>query len=398
MRGLHVETDLDKSPDPVHVVWDAVGGGLVHVTSGRGRSALLVRHLEMLSHGPMHSHARPGGCTGTVGFLQVHGTCWFNSILHAFFMSDLGSKLMRALYPDWVLGVRAGGDERRSHILQHFRFMLDLATAHPGRLLDAPVKPAPIVARLHKYSPQGFPDVGRNNGYVPHRYARKLLVFLGVPQERVVFLPETRMRIEWMSMDDRVAPVLRLRKSVPLVVMAYTRQSAGCGPEHCSPNRFSFEDAGGARHEYVLDAAVLSSIHRPGASGGHAVAGITCGGRRFLLDSNLPRDAWRAGAGAYDPRFHAQGARVRAYDWRSSTKEVRTVTAPRDLTFSGAGSSKLCIYYHRGILDRVYAAGRLSAETWLGYMAEHGPEARPPSAVRAGLRDAMKRAFKLDGR
>ena len=189
--------------------------------------------------------------------------------------------------------------------------------------------------------------------------------------------------------------VLRNRKSVPLVVLAYSRGELAHDPERCASNRFRFTDRAGAAHEYMLDGAVLSSVPT-----GHAIAGITCGGRRLLLDSNMPAAA-RLGAG-YDPRFHAygrprrHGPRVRVYDWRSSARPVRMLTAPDRLAFSGTDSPKLCFYYHRGILDRAYGAGRLAAETWMRYMAEHGADARPPSAVRAQLREAMKRAFRLD--
>jgi hypothetical protein len=394
MRNLHAETDLNRGLDGVTAIWDPVDRAEVSPISGQGRRALLIRHLKMLEHGPLHSHKRRGGCAGTVGFLQRHGTCWFNSILHALFMSDLGNKLMRGLYADWVLGVRAGKDARRGRLLQHFRSMLDLTAVDPELLLKMPVRPAAVIAQLHRYSASEFPNVGRNKGFMFDKYIKELLAFLGVPKQRIMFV-NVPGGAACDRLDDHIAPLMGSRKSAPLIILVSQPPDApnqGDG-QACTPNKVTWTDhASGKTHTYVLDACMMATWGK-GVGMGHAIAGITCGGKRFLLDSNVPRSS-----SPYDPVQHAH-KRVVPYDWRTSSKQVATITMPDLMSWSGTRAKKLAVYYNREILDKVYGAGKHAAEVWLAHLdkymagAKDADLVRPPSAVRDELRFRMKDAF-----
>jgi hypothetical protein len=388
MRNLHAETDLIHGLDGVTTIWDPVDKAEVSSTSGQGKRALVIRHLKMLENGPLHSHKRRGGHAGTVGFLQRHGTCWFNSLLHALFMSDLGNKLMRGLYADWVLGIRAGKDMRRARLLQHFRFMVDLTAVDPQLLLTKPMDPAPVINRLHRYSAAEFPNIGRNHGYIYDRYIKELLSFLGVPKQRILYV-NVHGGDYCGRLDDRIAPLMERRKSVPLIILvSQPAEKYNGGGEICTPNKATWK-----KHTFVLDACMLASRYK---QDGHAIAGITCDGKQYLLDSNVA-----SASKTYDPVKHAH-MRVVPYDWRTSAKQVSTLTMPGKMLWSGARNDKLAIYYNREILDNVYSAGKHAAEVWLAHMdkymadADDADQVRPPSVVRAELQSRMKSAFTVN--
>jgi hypothetical protein len=403
MRNLFVETDIAKvaglpGKDAVNYIYDSVTKKVVPADSVAGKRALLYRLTSIMRAGPLHSHARPGGCLGIVGFLQVHGTCWFNAICHALIMSDLGSKLMRALYADWAGGIRAGNDAKRSRILRTFRLMVDLSAAHPRLLLVNPIKPINIIRSLSRYSPEDFANVGRYHGYWPQLYVRKLLAFLGVPRERVLQLRAGVYRGvpggDTATLDDRLRAALSKTKAAPLVVIAdvpeHTSTTSDGDNTSWSPNRATYIDRAGVEHTYLLDAAVMVSLNRRRGNEAHAIAGVTCNGKRILIDSNPAHGGLNSDT-VYSPSEHARG-RVVEYDWRSSRKEIETLTLPEELYFVGARSYKTAFYYNKALLDQVYAASKDVAQSALEAYTETNKELHEgnKNLYRKQLRQSFK--------
>ena len=386
MRDLDAHTDICGSRE----VYDAERKSCIDATSIRGRRLALKRHLALLERGPAHR-----ACTDTIGFTQTYGTCWFNAICNAMFFSDMGNKLMRALYVDWVCGVRSS-DPARLKLLQRFRTMMELTTAPPERMLDGytigtagkdgrsrllpPVRAELLVKALHNHSPTHFKNIGRDYGYFENRsYLKELFIFLGIPRERIANLQYRGRRTS--DFKANLSELLQRKRSRPVVILVYldmAERSAMPRKINISPGMFEQQVERGS--EYVLDATVLinSDLHR----GGHAIAGVTCGGRPMIIDSNLGkhtrqwirnRIAWRASREPSPEVQAEQRSRVFWYDWAGGTEKVKTVTG---VTVEGRASRKVLVYYNRGLVECLYrrsCKGEGSvAHEWLKH-SERGP-------------------------
>lgn len=361
MRDLVAHIDTCGSQE----VYDAERRRCIDATTIRGRRLALTRHLALLERGPA---LQAQACTGTIGFTQTYGTCWFNAFCNAMFFSDMGNKLMRALYVDWVCGIRSR-DPARLKLLQRFRTMLELTYARPERMLDMytlgaagrdgrrrrllpPMRAELLVKALHNHSPTHFKNIGRDNGYFENRsYLKELFIFLGIPRERIANLQYLTQSTS--SFKTQLIKLLSGKLSRPFVVLVYL----GTGVRSAMPRKIN-DDEGS---EYVLDATVLvnSDLHL----GGHAIAGVTCGGRQMIIDSNLGKhtQAWvrsRIKGLGFQPSQEPgpevqaeQRSRVFWYDWVDDTKKVATVTG---VTIKGRESRKVLIYYNRGLVECLY--------------------------------------------
>ena len=342
----------------------------VQSRSARGKRRLVSRHLATISQ-PSSSLATRNAhhCATTLGFTQKDGTCWLNSILNAIFLSDLGSKLTRALYFDWVIGVRAGRDVKRNRILDHLRLMVDLSAARvPDKdtkveedFPERPIRPESLIGKLHRWSPAYFPNVGRNKGYHAVNYIKNFLIFAGVPTERILFLHRERADTRddgnahtWYmlhkpfqterQMRDLLEAKLERRLTPPIVVLVSAPPGSCAAPERLGP-----------LGEYRLDACTASSVWGQGKSG-HAVAGITCGGRRrFLFDSNPYR----------------QDKRVVEYDWAGERESEVMLSRRR---FQALSSSRVLVYYNAKLLQCLYGRSRAIAEEWLSIADDYHPD------------------------
>jgi hypothetical protein len=279
-----------------------------------------------------------------------------NSICNALFLSDLGSKLMRSLYVDWVIGIRTPNDHRRNRVLAFLRFMVDYAGARVGRELfdvEQPVDMASLIKKLTRYSSVKFPNVGRNNGWFPDHYIKNFIVFAGVPLERVLFVQLLKTDRDFPA--ERIERLVSRRKTRPIVVLVNCRiivsklqkgklTSLTEIPSFDVPDTLFDE-------EYKLDACTASSYS---PHGGHAAAGMTCGGKRYLVDSNDGE----------------QSARIKIHDWASATAPaVKTVT--KGFKWSSK-TPRTFVYYNSELVNCLYKRSKVIATDWLRTYAVPG--------------------------
>jgi hypothetical protein len=310
-----VQADVRNAKDPVRTVWMSDRSRAVPVSEPLAQRFLLKRRKDVLA-------GRGRSCDHPPNILQRYGTCWFNAMCNVLCNSDRGRDLMYALYVDWVLGIRAPGDAQRTNLLSYFRFMLDLTEANPVVMERfRPVKTEALLKKLHRYSPAEFPNIGRNHGNFPGRYMKQLMIFLGVPKESIVYVNAPRQPSDtfWSDLQDR----LQARKTLPLVLMVFDQWAA----LEETPSKLMMTRMDGRLYRYMLDAKQMSSGSWQLAKSGHAIAGITCGGSHYLMDSNQ-------GPRSFVP-----------YDWRSSTQPTSVTTAPKELFFQGIGLHNVAIYY-----------------------------------------------------
>lgn len=364
-RGL--ERDLVTcSADPLHTTYVRSQQRCVLTNDDVAKAELLRRHLQTLSRGP---RAQSGDdCRNMVGILQTYNTCWFNAMCNAFVFSDIGNKLCRGLYVDWVLGIRSQSEVRR--ILDWFRVMVDLSTTRGSAYVDTfPIKTERLIAKLHRLNPDMFSNVGRQHGWSIHSsYIKYLLRLLGVPLPRIMNVVVK----EDTGVVERKLIRRAKRPTVILVHMSHRRKSKAAQPA---------PDLSG--HGYALDACTILSLPRDQrkASVGHIVAGVTCASKRLLFDS-LPAENDHGGRQRDD-------GRVYPYDWANSDRDVQTAVSGE--VFNGTRSSRVLIYYERTHVDRVYSRSVAIANAWLA-LHDRGETASPE--LQRKWKTGIQQAFK----
>jgi hypothetical protein len=361
----------------VHKYVDRHTGRIHDARSKEGTYHRLKSHVETMQKGPLFRQGRASRketCNSMVGFVQKKGTCWLNSICNALFFSDLGSKLVRSLYVDWVVGVRAGEDVRRNSVLDYFARMADVSSLKAADQKDGRiVKLEVVLNKLNRYSNKGLRSIGPNNGYLSSTYIKKLYVFLGVPLEKMCFVPKTIACVRKAQVVDAVLSRISTRKTSPLVV--FVQVSSRLSED--APR--SFEDEQGNR--YVLDSSIVRITNKK-KTGGHAIAGVTCGGSRLIVDSNIKRDK--------APATRSNTTRIVPFDWDvADTDPVRTLTLP-DVNITPKNVS-LLVYYNSGLLNCHYNVSKFIADEYLGRGIK-APE------VSWETRNAWKKMYKECGK
>ena len=265
-----------------------------------------------------------------VHFTQRSSTCWFAAIMNALYSSALGGKLVKSLYFDWVIGIRAGLDLKRQNVLLYFRYAYDFDknTIHY-------FKTDVVVRKLTRYSKTIFRNIGSKHGYFNERYIRKLYTFLGVPKERSAFIDCKKIQLEQVSEQ--------ISSKEPLVCFVLQKKN--------KIQDLKFEG-------YVFDACTITVSYSGHA---HDVAGVTdtATGRKYVIDSE-----------SLD-RFE--------FDWTELKNDIDSFESKssklHNHLFKNYGKYKIIkvlkIYYNTRVLKRLYNASKRVGKEWFDEMVQH---------------------------
>lgn len=353
VRLLGMST-LDELTDKVH---DHLWGRWMPSDSPRGRYILMKRLDAMWRKGPVR---RRWGCGGVFGISQTEGSCWFNSICNALFFSDLGCKLMRALYVDWILRIRRDG--RKIPSLKYFRLMTDLTQQGVEQFVYLDM--FKIIHRLSTYSRHDFRRVGREQqGYSGSRsYLKNMIAMAGIPKRRICNVNVTSLPSEpggWDSALELIREKIDKSRKAPMVVILYVKE----GVEFLAPESFTASArSSDASRKYVLDAGTFSSD-----GGGHSIAGIRCSGHFRMVDSvGYTNDHdWSARGG---------GGTVTSHGFKFSTDRCR----------------RTLVFYNPNMLNKLHNVARAIAGEW-SQLEEPLFDDELPEHVRGRWRNQLTR-------
>ena len=269
-------------------------------------------------------------CERMVGFTQIKGTCWLNSIMNALFMSKWGGKLMQSLYVDWVIGFRDPKNVKKQNIYKkQLTFAYDASLEYDTKKRE--YKPERMLGKLHRYSPDTFPNIGTQKGLMSNKYLKNLLVFMGVPLERIAWF-----NISNGENMDGIMPAIEKKLSCPLMIIV------NLDKKFREVGRSDTPKIAG----YVLDSMIITEWFFDGKKWpGHAIAGVTCGKKRKLIDANPGLD------------------RIREFNWSSNENKI-TTTSTRGFVWT-TKSNRILIYYNANIINSMHAASKRIAKDWL---------------------------------
>jgi len=362
-----------------------------------------------------HHSNTAGRCQHPPNIMQKYGTCWFNSLCNLLCHSDRCRRLMLALYVDWVLGIRGSNDKKRSKVLHYFRLMVDLTHATPHvletkNLFFRPLRPEAIIQKLHRYAPNTFRNVGRSNGYMPDRYFKRLLIFLGIPAEQILFLEGSKNVEEAENYWQMVNSILRKRKTLPMILLVHSSCEIYGNSEIVCPNgrlpvlktpgKLEIKRPDGRTYKYMLDAKQLRSRCKGGSwtscSGGHAIAGITCNGKSVIMDSNGSSKTLVNHDDGKNVRTMVIGRPgVKAYNWKDSIRSTTTATSPTQIEFRGLGAPFIAVYVCSEKLDAFARTSQSIATQYLRQPVEGDEESPSAGALPTRLRNYFTKQLKL---
>lgn len=317
----------------------------------RSRHLMMTRHESSWRKGAIR---RVGGCRRVVGFSanldldipeeQKSRLVWLHGVCNMLFFSELGSKLMRALYVDWVLGI-SRNHARRSPATEYLRYMTDLANAHPGTSTPQYVDIPRFLSSLREYSPKDFGGEQTSDRI----FLKNLYAVAGIPKERIRCIKVKNVD-EWKDVHARVAKKIRRSKSAPVVVIIHL----GEGTNFQVPTIFgSMREDRRTDYEYELDAGLFKSLEDDRMER-HTVAGFVCNLRnRLVLDGGRPG--------------RASSANVN-HDW---IKEGQFEVS--GFTFDAHMSSRILVYYNKSLVSAIHVAARAISREWFRNFSSPAP-------------------------
>jgi len=316
-------------------------------------------------------------CKDTVIVPQILGTCWYNALMMCIFYSEAMRDVVIAYRRQWGSGMPDNRYTRELiSIYDQILRLYKRPGGDDGGFYDT-TTPEKILYLLNASNPTVFEYAGvRINskgeyvirdgwgGYKTHLYARKMLLFLGIPS---VTLDAVKMKTGGLRLSlgnvhsrtsvsagrdskrvysYRVKPkeeVQRLVQSAPPVIIVdigypndWKKKSKVKKPGYYYfggryrnlPQSIKF-----GRHRYILDTVALSNTNsgkqvmtEKGVKtvGGHAIAGVTCNGQRFIYSGWIAKTKDSALAGEIGDR--KTPCPLMPFDWAADYRDFYITT------------------------------------------------------------------------
>jgi hypothetical protein len=251
----------------------------------------------------------PTKCSNVISLKQYGETCWFNAILMAVLYSDKSRKLLLKKSKAWNEQIEVLNTIK--YILHHKYLRTD--KIHNDYAYFDKIRPEYILSELYKYNNKKFTfnSDAIKSGYTAQLYIRKIYKFLGVS---VLFVDkigddlyyslynntkilnlhfgEIYLKYEHKSIET----INRKSKNPDVIIVNFN------DPDIDIANYPSWYKLDGAKYKTILDSikngedninyennlyindSILLSNYNSAYKGGHAIAGITCRGDRYVYN------------------------------------------------------------------------------------------------------------------
>lgn len=237
------------------------------------------------------------GCKRLAVLHQFGGTCWFNALMMALFFSDGARRVLQRRAPGWGMSAALKG------MLQGL--LLSHGSGEDQHLAMELVKPEAILSLLHREDPAEFNfDPSRQRGYSTTLYLPALCNLLGVRALHLDAVPVAGSHDLYLSSvycghrsPDKCSPLDHTRfvkEDMDIVTVRVLDKEVRPHPSNLLLS--SVDILGGlsiAGTSYEVDSLLLTNFNHWWCERAHMIAGVTCGGSRFVYNGWLRSDVSR---------------------------------------------------------------------------------------------------------
>lgn len=250
-------------------------------------------------------------CTNLTVFPQIGSTCWFNALLTTLFYSENTRNLLHSKQKDWKMS---------RTLYKIFKNVLKI-TAKPYKIKPSAydffkvITPEYILLQLHEHDKENFNyDPRKQRGYFNTLYLPRLLSIFGITNiiqldavendngRYDLYYSNVYNGYELKAVETSDDPIRGLRyyhkynfnkislpnlQNLDLVTIRFTTEKHH--PDNIHTRNLRFEDIVRDKiffngEAYINDCLLLSSYNSKNCNKSHAIAGVTCEGKRYIYN------------------------------------------------------------------------------------------------------------------
>ena len=360
------------------------------------------------------------GCEDVVVVPQYKGTCWFNAVLMMLFYSEATRGVL--LGAPGLLTLRESERTSAKRLERLFSKMLGMYKRPAGTMAHRWFDrhpPEEVLYLLNRYNPRRFDkkvlhaadgtfEAPAGFGGQTYRYLYELLRLLGVPSVMLDAVPATGDRYgpfrlavgkahSGKAVLSRAGIARKVASRPAILLVALGNQGLSRWKRRPLHHFLSTRVYSGLPHallfggaQYVLDSVSLSNVNngeefvdrkgRPGATGGHAIAGVTCNSTRFIYSGWMRKTVDAASDVDAVVSTADRPCPLMPFDWASDPTDFYVTSKacdvqfeppkPGAVRFNASWGSRTLVYvrqdlvrYKRDGLRRAMHAGRSGDRT-----------------------------------